>query len=628
MEFFRRWAVPVLLRLCLLAPAIVGGAELVPGIVNRDGLRIEYSLSRTGDGERQSAIAGENALLRLRISDETSGRPIRGLRPGAWLDAQVEDPSRQGVASSCREKIGAYLKGSVGMRPLVDFTSYYLMVMNQDSSISVIDPVVSMTGRTSLVASILLRGPGIDWGKSRDGGKLFVAVPRTRELAVVDTRVFRLAGNVALPSAPTRVVMQPDDRFVWVGYPGDAAVKGGIVAIDVDTQTIVAKVETGDGHHEFAFSSEGALLAVSNRQSGTVSFIDVASRRVLGTVSAGAEVIGIGYSPLSRRFYASLADGNVMVLEGPRDSGVARIRLAAGAGPLRATADGRWIFALNATAGRVHIIDTARDRLAFDVPMEGKPFQMVFTDNYVHIRRLDSNTVGMINLGELGKTPIPIVNQYEAGTIAPGLSRDLPVAAGIARAADDSAVFVASPGDASVFYYMEGMNSTAGSFQGYGHSPRAVEVVNRAIRETEPGVYTAVTRVPVSGNFNIAFMLDSPRVVHCFDTAVEANPLLPEHAPPRVEFFDTPGTAAARSTHTVRFRLLRENTALPGLSPAVRFYRSPGSDRGTALARETRPGEYEASVSIGEPGAWVVHVQTLPRGGVPAMQKYITVLAR
>ena len=49
----------------------------------------------------------------------------------------------------------------------------------------------------------------------------------------------------------------------------------------------------------------------------------------------------------------------------------------------------------------------------------------------------------------------------------------------------DATVFVVSPADAAIYFYMDGMSAPADNFKSYGHSPRAV--VRRAIRESAPG---------------------------------------------------------------------------------------------------------------------------------------------
>jgi len=73
---------------------------------------------------------------------------------------------------------------------MLDLNSYYVIVMNKEGSLSIIDPLVSMVGKTSTLGMIRLRGPGSDWIKSQDEKRLFVSIPNTGHLAVVNTEAF------------------------------------------------------------------------------------------------------------------------------------------------------------------------------------------------------------------------------------------------------------------------------------------------------------------------------------------------------------------------------------------------------------------------------------------------------
>ncbi len=622
--------IPIIAGLLFSLPVTVAPVTAAEPVV-REGLRIEFSLTNP-DGAA-TARQGDLAEFRLRITDEASGRPVRGLRPAAWLDAQgakqrANQGTNQVAASSCRERVASYLKGSVGMRPLVDFNSYHLLVMNQDASISVIDPVVSMTGRTSLLTSIPLKGPGADWVKSRDGARLFIAVPRSSEIAVVDTASFKLLGSVALPAPPTRLALQPDGRFVWAGHAGAAGTPAGVVAVDTQSLSVSASVPTGDGHHEFAFAGDGPLMLVTNRAGRSVSVVDTAAGAVAHTHRLGGEPLAAAHSALSGRFYVSTSAPAIEVIDARRGVAQDPITVAQGAGPAGVSPDGRWLLVLNTERGLAHVFDTATGKHAWDAAVGKRPYQLLFTDGYAHVRSLDTNAVHMLNLAELGRAPSPVVNQYEAGASAPGLARDLPIAPGIARASTDNAVFVASPADAAVYFYMEGMNAPSGSFQGYGHSPRAVEVVSRAIRETAPGTYTATARVPASGPVSVAMMLDAPRLVECFEAQVAANAAIAGNLPAQVDFLDTARTGAPGTTHPVRFRITRGGRPVEDQRPEVVFFRSPGTDRASLRARATAPGEYQADVPLGGTGAWLVHVMLPPEPGRPRPPSYISILAR
>ncbi|MFY0579431.1 hypothetical protein ACN28S_38875 [Cystobacter fuscus] len=131
---------------------------------------VEFSLLHPGDtsGPPRPLMEGDEAEVRLRMTDASSGLPLPGLSPSAWMDLGHLLSDKADAQQECKDRVGVYLKGTVGIRPLIDLNSYYLLVLNKDPSLSVIDPVVGMTGKTSLYTTVVLERPGADWVKSLD----------------------------------------------------------------------------------------------------------------------------------------------------------------------------------------------------------------------------------------------------------------------------------------------------------------------------------------------------------------------------------------------------------------------------------------------------------------------------
>ena len=112
------------------------------------------------------------------------------------------------------------------------------------------------------------------------------------------------------------------------------------------------------------------------------------------------------------------------------------------------------------------------------------------------------------------------------GDKAPEEAPELNLGDMIIEAPGEAAVLVVSPADATVYYYMEGMNAPTGNFRNYGHRPRAVAIADRTLREEEPGVYSAKVKIPAAGTYDVAFLLDTPRMLHCFNVVAKADPEL------------------------------------------------------------------------------------------------------
>ncbi len=575
--------------------------------VVRDGVAIDFSLVRAG--EPGPVREGEIAEVRFRMTDVASGRPVPGAKPAAWMDMAAVVAGKPGQERACKDKVALYLQGSVGIRPLVDLNSYYLVLLNRDASLSVIDPVVSMTGNTSLLASVVLKRPGGDWTRSPDGRFLYVSLPRAGEVAVVDTGTFRLAASVPAGSDPLRLAIQPDGRYLWVANDASDAARSGVTVIDTATRGKVAFVVTGRGHHEIAFSADGARAFVTNRDEGTVSVVDVATLRKLADLPTGPLPIAVATSSLSQSVYvADGKAGTVSVLDPVRLEVTARVQGKPGLGPLRFTQDGRFAFVVNPSERSVLVVDASDNQPVHTIPLEGKPYQVGMTRAFAYVRLLDSPQVKMVNLGSLGAGRKPIVQGFGAGTGAPQDAGELALADAVAQASTEAAVFVASPADGNTYFYMEGMNAPMGSYGGYGHRVLAATVVDRSLTEVEPGVYAGKVRLPVAGRYDVAFLLDNPRVLHCFGTEVLPDAALRrERGGVLVEFVDVPSRAPVGAKVPIRLRIADAATREPrdGVADLTLLYHAvPGGPRHEVVARGAGGGVYEAEALVDRAGAW------------------------
>jgi hypothetical protein len=340
--------------------------------------------------------------------------------------------------------------------------------------------------------------------------------------------------------------------------------------------------------------------------------IDVGRLAKVRTIRTGPLPISIAYSPHSQAVYvADGKDGTITAIDARRREVVARLRAEPGLGPMRFTDDGRWGFVVNTAEHLVHVVDAAENRVAHAVRVEGKPFQVTLTRAFAYVRLLDSERVGMIDLHAVGEGS-PTVQYIGAGTKPPNAVRELSLADSVSRASMESSVFVVSPGDNATYFYMEGMNAPMGSFNNYGHAARAATVVDRSLKEVEPGVYAAQFRVPAAGRYDVAFLLDSPSILHCFSAEARPNPALHGNDPTlAVEYLELPPAATAGEAARLRFRLTDPRTREPrtGVRDVmVMHYLAPGTDRGEAAAREVGDGVYEVSAVPARAGAFYVHV--------------------
>src|SRR5512132_3280121 len=150
------------------------------------GIAIEFTVDPAA---RNTGLpkAAEEANIKFKVTDTTTGTPVKGLSVSAWLSLRSGDKAPD--AAQCREKIQSYLTGSMRARPDVDLNSYYILALNKSADISVIDPVLGFGG-SKLLTLVMMKSPGEDWVLTKDGEKLFVTLPLINQVAVIDTRTW------------------------------------------------------------------------------------------------------------------------------------------------------------------------------------------------------------------------------------------------------------------------------------------------------------------------------------------------------------------------------------------------------------------------------------------------------
>lgn len=602
--------------------------------LTRDGVTAEFRIKPvSGLGAVNNEIFhGDYAEVSFSLTSAETGEPLRRVPPGVWVDLAKTWQAKDRGPVGCKDRVSLYLQGMVGIRPLIDLNSYYILVLNQDATISVIDPVVGVTGITSLYATVKLPRPGADWIKTKQEKWLYVSMPRANEVAVVNLDTFKMEATIPAGDAPARLALEPGEQYLWVANDAKHGHDGSVTVIDLAARKSVATIPVGKGHHEIVFSDDRRFAFVTNRESGTVSVIDATTRKLVRDITTGPVPISLAVSPLSKSLYVADGEsGAVRVIDPDSGKVLKTIILKSGIGPLKFSLDGRWGISVNPVANEVVVIDASTNTIAHRLSIEGKPFQIGMSSTFAYIRSLDSERVSMINLATLSGTEKPVVNSFAAGSKAPSEAKDLSLAAGIAQAAQEAAMLVVSPGDDTVYYYMEGMNAPMGAFQNYGHRPRAVDIANRALKETAPGVYTATIRIPTSGSFDVGFLNEAPRFLHCFSFEAKPNPLIKtENKALAVNYLVDSHSVKAGSTMALRFRLNDPATgnSRPGLTDvSVLYYRAPNFGRRIVPARHVENGIYEAELAMDMTGAYYVFV------GVPSAKlsfkdlNYMTVMA-
>lgn len=564
----------------------------------------------------------EDAPVSLTIRvDDSHGVPMAGVVPAAWMSLRNINDHRP-EASRCKEKIATFTAGNVFVRPEVDFNVFHVLGLNDDATITVVDPHFGFGG-SRLLAMVELRARGEDWVLNDDSSLLFVSMPDAGAVAVIDTTTWKLLREIAVGEQPTRLALAPGGKFFWVAY------RKGAAAIRANGSGIEGRIDTPEPLSEIVLTDGGRNAVLAGGK--TVTFADTASMRARGSVTLPAAITSADVSPLSGKLYAATADGEVSVIDPVRARVVTQFATDGAAAQIRFDPRGRHGFIVVPSKNEVQIVDAVSDRIIQTADVDRNPDRVSFTDNLAYVRSLGSDVVLMIPLDKIGVegAPVPVID-FPAGQKAFDKGPAPSIADGIVAAPGEAAVLVGNPADREIYYYREGMAAPIGHLENDGHAPRAVLVLDRSLRRSPDGEFRTSTRLPGPGTYDVAVFVDSPRIVTCFTMTVARNEALEaRRRPPAVLEYGARDVAETRAGEPVRiaFRIMNPATNQPksGLSDVTALLFAPGvvNVRRPAVARAD--GTYEVEVVPPAAGVYYFSVES-PLAGLPLNNPNILIL--
>jgi YVTN family beta-propeller protein len=391
---------------------------------------------------------------------------------------------------------------------------------------------------------------------------------------------------------------------------------------------VVGQVATGNGHHELAFSGDNRFAFVTNEQDGTLSVIDIQKLAKVKDLKTGAPATSVAFSKLANALYlVNEADGSITVADTRSQQIATRIQAKPGIKNVRFAPGGRWGFVPNAKENVVYVFDASTNRIAHTISVDKGPDQVTFTDTFAYVRSTGSTEVSMIRLSTL--TGQPDIAKFPGGQTAPEEAAVESSADVMAPAPEGSSVLVANPADGIIYYYSEGMAAPMGSFQNYRRRPRAVMVVDRSLREVTTGVYTTTTKLPKSGIYDVAFLLDSPRITHCFSAEAKPNPEVAHEKKVgiRIEYLNKEKQLRVAENYKLRFKLVDTTTSRAKNDVndvRVLTMLSSGAWQKRDFAHSVGDGVYELDINVPQTGVYLVFVESRSQGVSFRQLPYLT----
>ncbi len=110
---------------------------------------------------------------------------------------------------------------------------------------------------------------------------------------------------------PRSLVLSPDDRFLYATLNRD----GEVVKVDLETNTVLAGVRTGDAPRSMAISDDGEALYIVNYNSDTMSKVLTETMEEIQELNTADKPIGITVDPVSSNVWVSHYSGVLQIYE-------------------------------------------------------------------------------------------------------------------------------------------------------------------------------------------------------------------------------------------------------------------------------------------------------------------------
>jgi DNA-binding beta-propeller fold protein YncE len=597
----------ILTAVLLLAAGIAGGEELEKApIVRRtvqEGVAVKMTIDHAAPAKEPRPLrGGDDVVVRFELTDEATGSPMRGAKPAAWMDAGT-----QGRPAGCRDRINIYAGGGFLGRADVNFNAFHVLAMNDDATLTVVDPLFGFGG-TKLLALVELASPAMDWVLTDDSTQLFVSLPEAKQVALVDTTVWRVAKSLSFRSSPGRLMLQPDEGYLW------AAIEDALVAIRTSDFSVAASIPLPRGKHDLAVSHDNRYIFATSADHDRVAVVDVAKLAVVHTAEV-ARPVSIAWSSLAGAAYVASEKGAIVAIGSGTRGVLATIEVAAGVSMVRVTPDARLALSINPVEKAMHVVDVSSNQLIQSGTLEGIPDQVVFSRTLAYVLLRDSEQVQMIVLSELGRKGAGIAVADVGGGRRP-FGMDMPsLAPSVAQAVGGDAVLFANGPDKVIYYYREGMAAPMGNFNNYGRRPRAVTVVDRSLREKSPGVYETSARLAGGGQYDVAFLVDTPRAIDCFKVAVASEPRNgPAGTALKTALVDT-GAHKSGEAASLRFRVTTESGApVEHLDDSLVLIFAPGVWQGREQPKVAGDGTFTVDFTPPAAGTYSMYLNSAAYG--------------
>ncbi|MEJ5376621.1 MAG: hypothetical protein WHX93_08580 [bacterium] len=613
--------------------------------VSSGGLQVHFRMSATGSRFLKGVSPGE-LELGFRLDWEDGKGPAIGLEPFAWI-ARATDSSGAWDAQSCQEAVSRMARGGMESEEAIALNKMQILTLNQDQSLSVINPRVSLA--TANIESIIpLGGRPVEALVDERRGLLFMLLEKTRtpfgpgsseaipaavgaggekgELAVFDLQGNRIRGRLELKGLPHKFFADKELELLWI-----TSSSGEVTLVESQGLRIIRSFRWGQGPVEAQFDPSGTRVFLASSTETHLKVMDARRGGLLGNIDVPREGLKLASSAHTGRTYAvDSKGGGVLVLDSSTLMVLGTIALAPGVASVKISPDGRFLLALFPEKRALAVVDLERGAVVQRGRIGQGPEQLEFTQHYGYVHHPKSAQITIFRQADLGNGPELPVLEIPVGSNSDEM---IPKASNLNKMAimhGHGGALIAHGGDRMIYHYMEGMMAPMSGLKLQTSPPLGILIYHRRMQEgPEPGQYRARVSLSQGGPYQVLFHLPFPKASACFDLVVEGTGDMEKPQAQRIAlvarqeklFLDSPGPVP------VAFEIRDETRGLAiGDLKDLRviIFATQGNWQWRAGASEVEPGLYQVKVRFPRAGHYLLVAESASLGAKWGGLRHIT----
>jgi len=298
------------------------------------------------------------------------------------------------------------------------FSSYLPSIEVIIDSIKIYENLANITPKSGLK----LNGGPVDLAINPFTNRLYVAIPESRQVQVIDGDTDQIIQNITIGAFPNAVALNPYTNKIYVASPETDM----IYVIDGVTNNITAKIQAGPLLGDIAvdtneFLGFNTLVFVANQGNASISVIDDIKGKVVNNVKTSEGPLSIGIDSMTNRAYITTNEGIDIIdytTNGERKVfATLYTKLHLDYIPLGIVVDSNMntAYSTNYASNTVTVIDTVSNENISEINAGDFPNNLAFdpTENKLYVSNRGNNTVSVIdteigeNVGNITVDSIP-----------------------------------------------------------------------------------------------------------------------------------------------------------------------------------------------------------------------------